>query len=97
MERGRSTMECVRVGWTGGSGEVLSCWELFVGEGGNLVRTGAESLMLKGLGVGSVIGESVEADREKEDAADDELDRRCKGECGIDGGTDGSGVASCRG
>ena len=62
-----------------------------------MVRTSAESLMLKGLGVGSVIGEGVEADREKWDAADDELDRRCKGECGIGGGMDGSGVASCRG
>ena len=77
LERGRSTMECVRVGWAGGSGEVLSCWELVVGEG--------------------VGREGVEADREKEDAADDELDRRCKGECGIGGGMDGSGVASCRG
>ena len=97
LERGRSIMECVWVGWAGGSGEVLSCWELFVGEDSNLVRTGAESLMLKELGVGSIIGEGVEADREKGDAADDELDRRCKGECGIDGETDGSGVASCRG
>ena len=33
LEWGRSTMECVRVGWAGGSREVLSCWELVVGEG----------------------------------------------------------------
>ena len=52
--------------------------------------------MLEGLGVGSITGKGVEADREMGDATDVEVDGRCKGECGTGGGTDGSGVASCR-
>ena len=44
LGRGRSTIECVRVGWVGCLEEVMSCCELIVGEG-----MGRENFVDKGL------------------------------------------------
>ena len=44
LGRGRSTMECVQMGWVGYLEEVVSCWKLVMGE-----DRGREGFVDKGL------------------------------------------------